>query len=155
MAPAMQRAARRLRVFLAEDDTQMRRMIAEALRRRGHAVLESPDGPALLSDLGRVFWGPCADGEDSVIVSDARMPGTGGLAILRGIRQFPWCPPFILITAFGDEQTHQEAARLGVVRVLDKPFDLDDLLAVIEALDRGAENLSRRSGAGPDATRGR
>jgi DNA-binding response OmpR family regulator len=140
-----------LRVFLAEDDAQMRRMIAEALRRHGHSVLEAPDGPALLSDLGRVFWGPGSDADDSVIISDARMPGRGGLAILHGIRQFPWCPPFILITAFGDEETHQEAARLGVLRVLDKPFDLDDLLATVDGVARDHE----RSEARLDATRGR
>jgi DNA-binding response OmpR family regulator len=140
-----------LRVFLAEDDVQMRRMIAEALRRHGHSVLEASDGPALLSDLGRVFWGSGTEPDDSVIISDARMPGRGGLAILRGIRSFDWCPPFILITAFGDEETHQEAARLGVLRVLDKPFDLDDLLATVDgvARDRG------RSEARLDATRGR
>jgi CheY-like chemotaxis protein len=147
----MHRSRRRLRVFLAEDDAQMRRMIAEALRRRGHSVIEAPDGPTLLSDLARVFWGPRMDAEDSVIVSDARMPGRGGLAILRGIRQFPWCPPFILITAFGDEDIHQEAARLGVVRVLDKPFDLDDLLATVDGVARGHD----ASEAGLDATRGR
>lgn len=142
---------RRLRVFLAEDDAQMRRMVAEALRRHGHSVLEASDGPALLSDLGRVFWGPGTESDDSVIISDARMPGRGGLAILRGIRQFPWCPPFILITAFGDEETHQEAARLGVLRVLDKPFDLDDLLATVDGVARDHE----RSEARLDATRGR
>jgi CheY-like chemotaxis protein len=151
VASAMHRRPRRLRVFLAEDDAQMRRMIAEALRRRGHSVLEAPDGPALLSDLARVFWGPRTDAEDSVIVSDARMPGRGGLAILRGIWQFPWCPPFILITAFGDDEVHQEAARLGVVRVLDKPFDLDDLLATVDGIARG----HGAGEAGLDATRGR
>jgi CheY-like chemotaxis protein len=151
MASAMHRRRGRLRVFLAEDDAQMRRMIAEALRRHGHSVLEAADGPALLSDLARVFWGPGTDAEDSVIVSDARMPGRGGLAILRGIRQFAWCPPFVLITAFGDEETHQEAARLGVVRVLDKPFDLDDLLATVDGIARDR----RAGGAGLDATRGR
>ena len=155
MAPAMQPRRRRLRVFLAEDDLQMRQLVAEALRRHGHSVLEASDGPALLSDLARVFWGPATDAEDSVIVSDALMPGRGGLAILRGLRRFPWCPPFILITALGDEETHQEAARLGVVRVLDKPFDLDDLLATLDGVARDLRQAHERSEARLDATRGR
>jgi two-component system response regulator (stage 0 sporulation protein F) len=127
---------RRLRVFLAEDDPQMRRLIAESLRRDGHFVVEAPDGPALLSDLGHVFWGNHPDGEGSLIISDARMPGRGGLAILHGIRRFPWCPPFILITAFGDQALHDEATRLGVHRIFDKPFDLDDLRQVVNQLAR-------------------
>jgi CheY-like chemotaxis protein len=162
MAPGVQLAARQmeasdqadprvnrpsLRVFLAEDDAQMRRMIAEALRRDGHFVLEAPDGAALLSDLGHVFWGDSPDGAGSLIISDARMPGRGGLAILHGIRKFPWCPPFILITAFTDDATRAEARRLGVYRVFDKPFDLDDLrLAVRDLAAAGAPGHLRASG---------
>jgi CheY-like chemotaxis protein len=62
------------------------------------------------------------------------MPGRGGLAILHGIRRFSWCPPFLLITAFGDPEIHEEARRLGVLRVFDKPFDLDDLRRAVNEL---------------------
>ena len=126
----------RLRVFLAEDDAQMRRLIAESLRRDGHFVIEAQDGPALLSDLGHVFWGEGGDPDDSLIISDGRMPGRGGLAILHGIRKLPWCPPFILITAFADDATREEARRLGVYRLFDKPFDLDELRQTVKQLAR-------------------
>jgi CheY-like chemotaxis protein len=131
----------RLRVFLAEDDPQLRRLIAEQLRRDGHFVLEAADGAALLSDLGHVFWGDGLDPEQNVIISDARMPGRGGLAVLHGIRQFPWCPPFILITAFADEQIRAEARRLGVYRVFDKPFDLDELRELVSGLSGSGQTV--------------
>jgi CheY-like chemotaxis protein len=136
-----------LRVFLAEDDNQLRRLIAESLRRDGHFVIEAPDGAALLSDLGHVYWGDPNSAERSLIISDARMPGRGGLAILHGIRRFPWCPPFILITAFGDPEIHEEARRLGVHRVFDKPFDLDDLRRAVNEL-RVAPGVQSVSGGG-------
>lgn len=124
------------RVFVADDDREMRRMIAESLRRDGHFVLEASDGGALWLDLGHAFYGAAPDGQGSVIVSDVRMPGHDGLEILRRMRAHPWCPPFILITAFGDPALHQEALRLGAHVVLDKPFDLSALRSAVLELSR-------------------
>jgi DNA-binding response OmpR family regulator len=125
-----------IRVFLAEDDAEMRQMIASALRRDGHIVLEARDGPGLLLELGHAYWGDLPDSTPTVVVSDLRMPGRDGLAILRGLRQYDWCPPFILITGFGDRSIHEEAARLGAHAVFDKPFDLDQLRAAVNRLGR-------------------
>jgi CheY-like chemotaxis protein len=125
-----------LRVFLADDDGETRRLIALALRRDGHFVLESPDGAALLLDLGHAFWGDDPDTRGSVIISDMYMPARDGLAILRGIRRHAWCPPFILMTAFGDRLVHEEARRLGVHAVFDKPFELQALRLAVEQIAR-------------------
>ncbi|HEY0709294.1 MAG TPA: response regulator [Polyangia bacterium] len=124
------------RVFVADDDREMRRMIAESLRRDGHFVLEASDGGALWLDLGHAFYGVQPDGSGSVIISDVRMPGRDGLEILRRMRANPWCPPFILITAFGDPELHKEALSLGAHVVLDKPFDLATLGAAVRQLSQ-------------------
>jgi CheY-like chemotaxis protein len=124
----------RLRVFLAEDDGAMREMVASALRRDGHLVLESANGAALLLDLGHAFFHDGADAQASLIISDLRMPARDGLAILRGLRNDPRCPPFILITGFGDPEVHAEARRLGVHAVFDKPFDLGALRATVNEI---------------------
>ena len=125
-----------IRVFLAEDDVEMRRLIAAALRRDGHFVLEARDGPGLLLEIGHAYWGDLPDPTPTVIVSDLRMPGRDGLAVLNGLRQYAWCPPFILITGFGDASVHDQAARLGAEAVFDKPFDLDALRAAVVRLGR-------------------
>ena len=125
-----------IRVFLAEDDVEMRLMIASALRRDGHFVLEARDGPGLLLEIGHAYWGDLPDSTPTVVISDLRMPGRDGLAILRGLREHAWCPPFILITGFGDRAIHEEAARLGAHAVFDKPFDLDELRAAVIRLGR-------------------
>jgi CheY-like chemotaxis protein len=133
--PRTPKAAAPLRVFLADDDAEMRRMIAQALRRDGHFVLEAQDGAGLLLELGHAFWGDEPDpGVASVIISDMYMPARDGLAILRGIRRHPWCPPFILMTAFGDPELHTQARRLGVHAVFDKPFELQRLRFAVSAL---------------------
>jgi DNA-binding response OmpR family regulator len=122
------------RVFLAEDDPELRHLIAVALRKDGHFVLEARDGPGLLLELGHAYWGDLPDATPTVIISDLRMPGSDGLTILKGLRHHPWAPPFILITAFGDPNVHGTAAELGARAVFDKPFDLDELRAAVVRL---------------------
>jgi two-component system response regulator (stage 0 sporulation protein F) len=112
----------------------MRELIASALRRDGHLVLESAHGAGLLLDLGHAFFQDPADAPDSVIISDLRMPARDGLAILHGLRRDPRCPPFILITGFGEPEVHREARRLGAHAVFDKPFDLAELRAAVNQI---------------------
>jgi DNA-binding response OmpR family regulator len=114
------------RVLLAEDDRELRRMLAGELRKEGFVVTESATGLELLEHLGDSTRR--AQPVD-LIVSDIRMPGLSGLAMVEGLRSGSragnWAIPVILITAFGDAEAHAEARRLGAV-LLDKPFDLDD-----------------------------
>jgi len=126
------------RVLVGEDDAEMRRVLAEALRDRGYTVVQCSDGMSVLSRLSSVLLSPETTARDSdhfdLIISDIRMPGVDGLSILEGVHLFEGFPPMILITAFGDEETHAEADRLGVAAMFDKPFDVDDLLRKVEEL---------------------
>jgi CheY-like chemotaxis protein len=118
------------RVLLADDDPDLRELIRDALRGAGHEVLEAEHGAHLLELLSTFLFdarnGPPAD----VVVSDLRMPGVTGLSVLAGLRAQRARLPFILITAFADAETHAEAGRLGAA-VLDKPFELPALLALV------------------------
>jgi DNA-binding response OmpR family regulator len=118
-------------IVVAEDNDDMRTLIAERLRREGYEVIEARDGREMLDLLGgqpaREGTGPPID----LVISDVRMPGLGGLAALAGLCARDWAPPFIVITAFGDRETHAEAHRLGACAVFDKPFDFDDLCTVV------------------------
>jgi two-component system, response regulator, stage 0 sporulation protein F len=120
-----------VRVLLAEDDTEMRALLAAALRQDGLEVVEARDGSALLDRLAEAL---AADGDldgYDLIVSDIRMPGHSALDILAGVRRAFRHTPVILITAFGDRVTHERAKRLGASAVFDKPFDIDDLRAAV------------------------
>ena len=115
------------RILLAEDDSEMRALLARALRRAGYEVRECANGIELLEHL-EVF---CTEGEIEkidLVISDIRMPGLTGLEVLEGLREEKGFPPMILITAFGDEETHAEAERYGAVAMFDKPFDIDELI---------------------------
>ena len=123
-------AGRSARILLAEDDGEMRSMLASTLRADGYEVVEAPSGSALLEEISLLLFRGEAVPAD-LIVSDERMPGFLGSEVLAGLRNARWPTPFILITGFGDENTHREAYRLGASAVFDKPFDLDDLRRTI------------------------
>jgi CheY-like chemotaxis protein len=126
---------RRPCVVLAEDDREMRMLVATTLRRAGWDVVEAGDGIDLLDCVAWVIDAR-DDGTDCVLVSDIRMPGMSGLDALERLRQLGWAGGIILITAFGDEATHARARELGASMVLDKPFDLDVLCEAIQQVQR-------------------
>ena len=123
------------RVLVAEDDVEMRRLLAQSLRKDGYDVTECSDGFRLLDKLGDRLVAPEVlkhePADYDLIISDIRMPGVTGLSVLEGTQMFEGFPPMILITAFGDEETHAQAEQFGAVAVFDKPFEFEDLLAKV------------------------
>ncbi len=120
------------RVLLAEDDAAMRTLLACRLRRAGFQVTEASNGAEALERLTQE-WADAPMIAFNVIVSDVHMPGYDGLNILASLRQTGAYVPVILITAFGTLATHVLAARLGAYAILDKPFDIDDLVSRVSA----------------------
>jgi DNA-binding response OmpR family regulator len=130
--------ARPPHILLAEDTDEMRSVIAMRLRQQGYSVTECADGAELLSRLGVYLHPekveqPLQAPKYDLVISDVRMPGVFGTSIVEGASECPLFPPIILITAFGDEETHEKARRIGVAAVIDKPFDLSDLLEKVRA----------------------
>ena len=119
------------RVLLAEDDDEMRRMLAEVLRRDGYLVTEARDGLELTDRICRSLFDVEADDAPDILVSDIRMPGRSGLDVLSLLRGADAGIPIILITGFGDDETCRRAERLGADALLDKPLDLDELRATV------------------------
>jgi CheY-like chemotaxis protein len=121
------------RVLVAEDDPDMRRLVAAHLRRAGHRVVEASDGMEILDRIEATVRSAGRELID-VIVSDIDMPGLSGLDLLAALRCTDWTTPVVLITAFGDEETRAEARELGAAAILDKPLDAAALRhAVAEA----------------------
>jgi DNA-binding response OmpR family regulator len=117
-------AAAPVRVFLAEDDDDLRELIAEELRRDGHEVIDVGTGHALGELLAAHLLHPAGE---VIVVSDISLPGRSGLAVLKRHRDSAGCPRFIFITGLGSEELHDEALRVGALCLLEKPFELEEL----------------------------
>ncbi|MBI2114666.1 MAG: response regulator [candidate division NC10 bacterium] len=111
------------RLLIVEDDPEMRRLLAEFLRGEGFLVDQAADGAEALRRVRQGSFG--------TVVLDKNLPDGSGLEILRRLRVLIPDTPVILITAFGDARTHEEAFTRGAYDLLLKPFNLDDLLDVL------------------------
>jgi DNA-binding response OmpR family regulator len=122
------------RILLAEDDPELRSLLAEALRRDGHQVLEVGNG-TVLDDVIRELSAQSPAHPHEIVISDVRMPGRTGLSVLASHHGFPWCPPFIFMTGFGDDDLRAEARQLGAAGVIEKPFELEELRKLLREVE--------------------
>ena len=111
------------RVLIVDDDPDMRRLLADFLRGEGFRVDQAGDGAEALR---RVYEEPFES-----VVLDKNLPGPSGLEILPLLHALVPGIPVIVITAFGDERTVEEAFARGAYDIFLKPFSLDDLLNVL------------------------
>jgi CheY-like chemotaxis protein len=123
----------RPRVFVAEDDAHMRRLMTSALRSEGFEVADFGTGLELVERLRQARN---ANEMPSLLVSDVHMPHLSGLAVLRELRSWGSRLPVILVTAFGSDEALDAAFQLEATAVLIKPFDFDDLRAAAVCLIR-------------------
>lgn len=124
-------AMARRRVLLAEDDADIRSLLAWALRDDGFEVVEAEDGAQLLERIHEAAGSEEQDQLPDVIVTDIRMPRVSGLEALERLRSGGVSIPVLVVTAHGDAVTVRRAERLGASAVLRKPIDLDDFLTAV------------------------
>jgi len=132
-------------ILLAEDDDELRRIIARSLREDGHQVVEASNGFDLLDRIeAAIAWGGRAHPPISLIVSDVRMPGMTGIDVLSILRCAYWSTPVILMSAFADATMRLEASELGAAAVIAKPFEIQELKTAVRNAVRRSAALGTR-----------
>jgi len=117
-----------------EDDREMLGLLRDVCEHEGFDVTAEEDGLRALDRIEREQF--------EVMVSDIEMPRIKGLELLEKTRK---CSPFtavVLITAFGSIESAIKAMKLGAFDYLTKPFEMEELLVVIE---KALENSFLRS----------
>ncbi|MBI2368465.1 MAG: sigma-54-dependent Fis family transcriptional regulator, partial [Deltaproteobacteria bacterium] len=120
------------RIVIADDDPTMRSALGEALSNAGHDAAVFADGEEAERHLKQC-------GAD-LAISDVRMPGLGGLELLK---RFPNIP-FIMISGFATVPEAVEAMKVGAYDFVVKPFSYRELIPLVEA------GLSRRGANEPE-----
>ena len=111
-------------VCLVDDDAEMRAATAQWLELSGYRVRTFPDAPAALKQVSTDYRG--------IVVSDVRMPRMDGMALLGRLNLLDSDLPVVLVTAHGDVEMAVEAMRQGAYDFIEKPFEPERLLDVVQ-----------------------
>ncbi|MEZ5684738.1 MAG: sigma-54 dependent transcriptional regulator [Paracoccaceae bacterium] len=137
-------------IHLVEDDADHRAALLDLIEAGGHRAEGFAGAEAALA-------AQAAGARPDLIVSDLRMPGMDGFALLAALKERAPELPVVLITGHGDVPHAVRAMRMGAEDFLEKPYDAAHFLAVVERALRAGETrrelgrlqaeISRRDGA--------
>jgi DNA-binding response OmpR family regulator len=119
------------RILVAEDQADIRDLLAMNLRDAGYAVDAVADGQAAL-DHHR-------EQPSDLLLLDLMLPGLGGLEVCKALRAAGHDTPILMLTAKSTELDRVLGLELGADDYLTKPFSLAELLARVKALLRRAD----------------
>jgi len=132
------------RILIIDDEAILRDAAAEALRRAGHSVDAF--------DAGRPALDAFAQSGYDLVLSDLRMPGMDGVAVLEEAKRLAPDVPVIMVTAFGTVETAVGAMKKGAYDFIIKPYRLEELESLVaRALEHrllSAENEVLRAKVG-------
>jgi excisionase family DNA binding protein len=114
-------AAGRPRVLVVDDEASIRDLLSKTLALAEYDVDLAPDGRTALERLRILPY--------DLLITDLKMPGVDGLAVIREARRLKADIPVIIITGFSTEASAIEAVNLGVSGYLTKPFRVPRVLA--------------------------
>ena len=126
--------ADRGKVYVIDDD--------EAMRDSLDFLLDSASFNVTLFESALKFLDALPGLEFGCVVSDVRMPGLDGIELLKRMKADHSRFPIVIMTGHGDIPLAVEAMKLGAVDFLEKPFEDDRLIGMIEAAIRQAEPVA-------------
>jgi DNA-binding NtrC family response regulator len=142
-----QTASRPFNVLVVDDEPDVRDLLVEYFRDRGHEVTALADGRAAIAEIER------NPARYSLIVSDLQLPGMDGLAVLRTARAANPSAIVIIVTGYASLDSAVQAVRLGAYDYLTKPFSLGQIDVIVQrvserqALEAENRHLARKVGS--------
>ena len=127
------------KVYVIDDDPAMRDSLDFLLGSAGFNVR--------VFDSAQVFLDELAKLEPGCVVTDVRMPGIDGMELLRRVNSGARKLPVIVMTGHGDVPLAVEAMKLGALDFLEKPFEDDRLIGMIETALSEQQNGSKSEAA--------
>ena len=112
------------RILVVDDEEKMRHLLSMMLERKGYRVSRAGSGEEALDML--------LDGPFDMIISDIKMDGMDGLALLEAIKAKQILAPVVFITAHATVESAVEAMQMGAVDYVTKPFEDSRILLTVE-----------------------
>ena len=117
-------------ILLVEDEAALRMTLGDRLRSEGYGVEYATDGPDGLEKATRRPF--------DLVILDVMLPGLDGLRVCEDIRAAGLITPILMLTAKGQTADKVAGLKIGADDYVTKPFDMQELMARVEALLRRA-----------------
>lgn len=111
------------RILIVEDEAVLCKHLARLFVREGYEVVTAGTRTEALAALSH--------GQFETLLLDVQLPDGDGLELLAAVRERPWPPRTVVMTAFSTFDNPAWAERANVVRVLRKPLDLCELITAV------------------------
>jgi len=112
------------RILVVDDEASMRRNIVDLLSTKGYIINEASSGEEAIELIKTATF--------DIIILDINLPGISGLDVLGEVKKgFPNIP-CLMLTAYGTSEKAIKAMKLGAFDYLEKPFDLDEFLIILD-----------------------
>jgi DNA-binding response OmpR family regulator len=115
-----------IRVLVVDDELFVGELLKEYLSIIGYEVTAVSNGEDALSVIQQFH--------PHIVILDIRMPGMGGMEVLKAIKEKNRTTGVIMLSAYGDPETVNEALRLGADHYLQKPMNLKHLVETLTSL---------------------
>lgn len=123
-----------LKILVVDDESRMRKLVSDFLKKKGFSVLEAADGEEAID----IFF---SDNSINLLILDIMMPKMNGLEVVKEVRKVSKVP-IIMLTAKGQEQDELTGFELGVDEYIAKPFSPKILVARVDAILRRSNQLN-------------
>ena len=130
------------KVYVIDDDSAMRESLDFLLSSAGFTVRLFDSAQGFLDELAKL--------DPGCVVTDVRMPGIDGMELLRRVNSGARKLPVIVMTGHGDVPLAVEAMKLGALDFLEKPFEDDRLIGMIEIALSEQQDGSKSEAASAD-----
>jgi DNA-binding NtrC family response regulator len=134
-----------MRVLLAEDEVTIAVTLRDALEAAGHVVLPAEDTAKAIALL--------EEGSPEAVLTDIRMPGSGGMAVLRRSLELDPARPVVVFTGYATVDQAVEAMGIGARNYVQKPFRNESIVRMVDTFARirslEGENARLRADLGP------
>jgi len=133
----------KLEVWVVDDDQSVRWVLEKALKQADMETRSFERAEHLLEAID--------EGEPDVLITDVRMPGMSGIALLERLRSTNPELPIIVITAHSDLENAVAAYKGGAFEYLPKPFDIDEAVELVNKAARASGAKADTSGDAPES----
>lgn len=112
------------KILIVDDEASMRRNLVDLLSTQGYILEEASSGKEAIEKINAILF--------DIIILDINLPDISGLDVLSEIKKNYPDVPCLMLTAYGTSEKAIKAMKLGAYDYLEKPFELDEFLIIID-----------------------